>query len=290
MEVNVPLLDEAKQVPQHAHLLKELCAAKKKLKGYETVQVSENISAILQKRLPPKCKDPGVFTVPCKLGNLNIPNAMVDLGASINVLPYSTFKTLEVGIFRKTMVTVQLADHSIVHPKCVLENVLVQVNELVFPTDFYVLDMGDDDNSISNSIILGRPFLKTAKTKIDVENGTLSMEFDGKVINFHSCKEFQKPSVDQSSEFLNTRHPFKQKGMEISNPKMLVSILDRDLEEKESMKLIKRFKFGEESAEFATIENKRKRARREAPDIKIANINSKKISGECAGTTNRNGV
>ncbi|KAK1413026.1 hypothetical protein QVD17_34726 [Tagetes erecta] len=109
----------------------------KKLKGNETVKVSENVSAVLQKRLPPKCKDPGVFTVPCKLGNLSIPRAMLDLGASINVLPYSIFKSLNVGSLKRTGVIIQLADRSIVHPKGVLEDVLVQVNELVFPADFY---------------------------------------------------------------------------------------------------------------------------------------------------------
>ncbi|KAF5804656.1 putative retrotransposon gag domain, aspartic peptidase domain superfamily [Helianthus annuus] len=185
VEVNIPLLDAIKQVPRYAKFLKELCTSKKKLKGNETVKVGENISAVLQKRLPQKCKDPGVFTVPCKLGNLNIPRAMLDLGASINVLPNSIFKTLNVGPLKRTGVVIQLADRSLVYPKGVLEDVLVQVNELVFPADFYVLDMEDDDSPHSSSILLGRPFLKTAKTKIDVYSGTLSMEFDGEVINFN---------------------------------------------------------------------------------------------------------
>ena len=59
------------------------------------------------------------------------------------------------------------------------------MNELVFPADFYVLDMGDESVPQSNSILLGRPFMSTANTKIDVANGTLSMEFDGEVINFN---------------------------------------------------------------------------------------------------------
>ncbi|XP_076951755.1 uncharacterized protein LOC143625226 [Bidens hawaiensis] len=138
VEVNIPLLDAIKQVPRYAKFLKELCSSKKKLKGNETVKVNENVSAVLQKRLPPKCKDPGVFTIPCKMGNLSIPRAMLDLGASINVLPYSIFKTLNVGPLKRTGVVIQLADKSMVHPKGVLEDVLVQVNELVFPADFYV--------------------------------------------------------------------------------------------------------------------------------------------------------
>ncbi|XP_076899237.1 uncharacterized protein LOC143553059 [Bidens hawaiensis] len=139
VEVNITLLDAIKQVPRYAKFLKQLCTSKKKLKGTETVKVSENISAVLQKRLPPKCKDPGVFIVPCKLGNITLPRAMLDLGASINVLPYSIFKTLNVGLLKRTGVTIQLANRSVVYPKGVLEDVLVQVNELVFPADFYVL-------------------------------------------------------------------------------------------------------------------------------------------------------
>nr|KAJ0202227.1 hypothetical protein LSAT_V11C600328980 [Lactuca sativa] len=172
VEVNIPLLDAIKQLPR-------------KLKGNETVKVSENVSAVLQKWLPPKCKGPGVFTVPCKLGNLSVPRAKLDLGASINVLPYSLFKTIGVWPLKRTGVIIHLVDRSLVHPKDVLEDVLVQVNELIFLADFYVLDMGDDDSPNSGSILLGRPFLKTDRTKIDVYDGTLCIEFDGEAINFN---------------------------------------------------------------------------------------------------------
>ncbi|XP_076912441.1 uncharacterized protein LOC143570755 [Bidens hawaiensis] len=145
VEVNIPLLDAIKLVPRYAKFLKELFTSKKKLKGNETFKVNENVSAVLQKRLPPKCKDPGVFSIPCKMGNLSIPRAMLDLGASINVLPYSIFKTLNIGPLKRTGVVIQLAEKSMVHPKGVLEDMLVQVNELVFPADFYVLDMEDGD-------------------------------------------------------------------------------------------------------------------------------------------------
>ncbi|XP_052622044.1 uncharacterized protein LOC111884947 [Lactuca sativa] len=191
VQINIPLLKVIKQVPRYARFLKDLCVSKKKLKGNQVITVGEHVSAVLQKRMPPKCKDPGVFTVPCKLGNLYVPRAMLDLGASVNVLPHSLFKSIGVGTLSKTSVIIQLADRSLVYPKGVLEDVLVQVDKFVFPADFYVLDMGDDDSLSSSSILLGRPFLKTSKTKIDVYNGTLSMEFDGEVINFnvHEAKK-----------------------------------------------------------------------------------------------------
>ncbi|XP_031276919.1 uncharacterized protein LOC116135362 [Pistacia vera] len=127
VEVNIPLLDAIKQVPRYAKFLKELCTNKRKLKGNEKISLGENVSAILQKKLPPKCKDPGVI--------------------------------------------IQLADRSNVYPEGVVEDVLVQVNGLVFPVDFYVLDMEEDDSSNSTLMLLGRPFLKTSRTKIDVHDG-----------------------------------------------------------------------------------------------------------------------
>ncbi|KAL0318812.1 UNVERIFIED_CONTAM: hypothetical protein Sangu_2037400 [Sesamum angustifolium] len=109
--------------------------------------------------------------------------AMCDLGASINVMPLSIFESLHVGPLKETGVVIQLADRSVVYPEGVLEDVLVQVNELVFPADFYVLDMREDNSPSSTSILLGRPFLKTARTKIDVHAGTSLWSLMAKSLN-----------------------------------------------------------------------------------------------------------
>ena len=173
VEVNIPLIDAIKQIPRYAKFLKKLSTNKRKLKGNEFVSMGENVSAVLQKKLPPKCKDPGMFTIPCKVGNVRIEKAMLDLGASINVMPLSIYSSLNVGPLKETGVIIQLADRSNVYPEGVLEDVLVQVNGLIFPADFYVLNMEDNDSSRS-LILLGRPFLKTSRTKIDVHDGTLT--------------------------------------------------------------------------------------------------------------------
>lgn len=91
VQVNIPLLDTLKQDPRYEKFLKELCTSKKKMKGNETVKVWENVYAVLQNRLLQKCKDPRVFTFPCKLGNLHVPRAICNLGASISVLPYPCY-------------------------------------------------------------------------------------------------------------------------------------------------------------------------------------------------------
>ncbi|KAK9072138.1 hypothetical protein SSX86_008570 [Deinandra increscens subsp. villosa] len=275
VKVNIPLLDAIKQVPRYAKFLKELCTSKRKLKGNETVKVGENISAVLQKRLPPKCKDPSVFTVPCKLGNITVPRAMLDLGASINVLPYSIFKTLNVGPLKRTGVIIQLADRSVVHPKGVLEDVLVQVNELVFPADFYILDMEDDDSPNSSSILLGRPFLKTAKTKIDVYSGTLSMEFDGEVINFNIYDAMRYLSDVSSLNFLDIIEPLTDECLELSNHDILELVLSRSIDEAAAKELAEKFKLGEELMEVVTFLDAQKKTRYESSKVELSNTNQR---------------
>ncbi|CAN6547638.1 unnamed protein product [Malus baccata var. baccata] len=179
IQVNIPLLDAIKQVSRYAKFLKELCTNRRRISTKEVVKVGENVSAILQRKLPPKCKDPGSFTIPCVIGNSRFESAMLDLGASINVMPYSIYASMNLGALKNDGVIIQLADRSNAYPKGVLEDVLVQVNHLIFPADFYVLEMDESDHAPSLPILLGRPFMKTARTKIDVYNGTLTMEFDG---------------------------------------------------------------------------------------------------------------
>ncbi|XP_074266225.1 uncharacterized protein LOC141588695 [Silene latifolia] len=89
-EVNIPLLELLKSVPRYAKFLKELCTIKRnnRLKGVKKVKVSEHVSAMFQQKLPTKCGDPGMFTIPCTIGDTKIHNAMLDLGASINVIPH----------------------------------------------------------------------------------------------------------------------------------------------------------------------------------------------------------
>ncbi|XP_073129703.1 uncharacterized protein [Henckelia pumila] len=153
-EVNIPLLDAIKQV-----------------------------SVVIQRKVPTKCKDPGIFSIPCKIGDVQLDTTMLDLGASINVMPYSVYASLNLVSLNETDIVIQMDDRSTIFPRGLLEDVLVQVGELVFPADFYILDM--KNNELNSPILLGRPFLKTSKSVIDVDNGTLTMEFDGKIAKFN---------------------------------------------------------------------------------------------------------
>ncbi|KAM1645453.1 hypothetical protein COP1_006941 [Malus domestica] len=185
VHVNIPLLDAIKQIPKYAKFFKKLCTTRKLFREKEVVHVNENVSVMLQRNLPPKCKDPGSFTIPCIIGNTRFKHAMLDLGASINVMPYSVYASMNLGALKHDGVNIQLADRSNAYPKGVLEDVLVQVDHLIFPADFYVVDMEDSAHSPPSPLLLGRPFMKIAQTKIDVAKGSITMAFGGDMISFN---------------------------------------------------------------------------------------------------------
>ncbi|RDX97291.1 hypothetical protein CR513_19949, partial [Mucuna pruriens] len=202
VEINIPLLDTIKQVPKYAKFLKELCVHKRrKIKG--TREIGGVVSALTKNEeltiaLPRKCRDLGIFSVPCTIGNCTFADAMLDLGASINVMPASIYRSLNFGDLEPTWMIVQLANRSIVQPLGVLEDVHVQVNELIFPIDFYVVDMEDETSGKESTLILGRPFLMTARTKIVVNVGTLSMEFGDTLVQFNIFEAMNHPTEDHS--------------------------------------------------------------------------------------------
>ncbi|XP_012461378.1 uncharacterized protein LOC105781382 [Gossypium raimondii] len=133
-------------------------------------------------------------------GSVDIKKAMCDLGTSMNVMPLSIYKLLNAGPLKETCVIIQLADRSAVHPEGVLEDILVKVNELIFPTDFYHIGMEDEHSTNSSNILLWRPFLSTTQTTIDVRNGILIMEFDGKVVKFNVYEAMNRPNFDPIEE------------------------------------------------------------------------------------------
>ncbi|RDX93564.1 hypothetical protein CR513_24160, partial [Mucuna pruriens] len=206
VEINIPLLDAIKQIPKYAKFLKELCVQKrKKMKG--GVEVGGTVSALTrnedftvgaQQALPKKCRDPRIFSVPYTIGDCTFVDAMLDLGASINVMPTSICKSLNFGDLESTGMTIQLANRSFVQPLGALEDVLVQVNDLIFPTDFYVLDMEDKTSGKGSTLILGRLFLMIARTKTYVHARRLSMEFGDTLVQFNIFEAMKHPIEDHS--------------------------------------------------------------------------------------------
>ena len=176
VKVNIPLLDIIKQVPAYAKFLKDLFTIKKGLGIEKKAFLTEQVSAIIQSKTSVKYKDPGSPTISVNIGGTCIDKALVDLGASVNLLPYSVYKQLGLGELKPTNITLSLADRSL---KIVLvEDVLVKVDKFYYPVDFVVLDtepIASGPNHVP--IILGKPFLATANAIINCQNGVMELTF-----------------------------------------------------------------------------------------------------------------
>ncbi|GKV41179.1 hypothetical protein SLEP1_g48746 [Rubroshorea leprosula] len=183
-------------MPSYAKFLKEILANKRKLEEFEMVKLNEECSAILQNKLPPKLKDPGSFSIPCIIGNVNFDKALCDLGASINLMPFHVFRKLGLGEPTPTTVSLQLANRSIKYPRRVVEDVLVKVDKFIFPIDFIVLDMEED---FEMPLILGRPFLATGRALIDVQQGKLSLRIHDEEIVFNVFDAMKNCNHDDST-------------------------------------------------------------------------------------------
>ena len=140
VKVNIPLLDMIKQVPSYAKFLKDLCTIKRGLNVNKKAFLTEQVSAIIQCMSPVKYKDPGCPTISVSIGGTCVEKALLNLGASVNLLPYSVYKQLGLGELKPTSITLSLADRSVKIPRGMIEDVLVQVDKFYYPVDFVVLD------------------------------------------------------------------------------------------------------------------------------------------------------
>src|SRR5687767_2944271 len=139
--------------------MKDLVTRKRTL-DFETVEVSHSCSAVITSNLVVKKEDPGAFTIPCTIGVFQFAKALCDLGASINLIPYSIYKQLGLGEPKPTNMRLLIADRTIKRPIGILYDVLVKVDRFIFPADFVILNYEVD---VEVPIIHGRPFLATGK-------------------------------------------------------------------------------------------------------------------------------
>ena len=192
VKVNIPLLDMIKQVPTYAKFLKDLCTVKRGFNVNKKAFLTEQVSAIIECKTPVKCKDPGCPTISVNIGGISVEKALLDLGASVNLLPYSMYKQLGLGELKPTSITLSLADRSIKIRKGTIEDVLIQVDRFYYPVDFVVLDAEPVEVGPSHvPIILGRPFLATSNAIINCRNGVMQLTFGNMTLElniFHLSK------------------------------------------------------------------------------------------------------
>ncbi|KAL5573402.1 hypothetical protein UlMin_022999 [Ulmus minor] len=230
LHINIPFVEALEQMPNYVKFMKDMLMKKRKFGEFETVALTRECSAALQSKLPPKLQDPGSFTIPCSIGGQYCGKALCDLGASINLMPMSIFKTLGIGEARPTTVSLQLADRSIAQPEGKIEDVLVKVDKFIFPVDFIILDFEAD---MEVPIILGRPFLATGRALIDVHNGELTMRVQDEKVTFNVFQAMKFPNeIEECSALSLVDSLVSEKFAECcSSPMQSVVLENSDLEE-----------------------------------------------------------
>ncbi|KAJ9544205.1 hypothetical protein OSB04_023912 [Centaurea solstitialis] len=167
LHINIPFMDAITEIPTYAKFLKDLISTK---------------------------RDPGSFWIPCSINGLSIHRALCDLGASVSLMPLAFARRVHLGDLKATNISLQLADRSIKYPVGVLEDLPLQVGSFIVPCDFVVLEMIEDVNT---PIILGWPFLATARAIIDVKHGKLSLNVGEEKVEFELRKSMGlPPSMD----------------------------------------------------------------------------------------------
>ncbi|XP_015970328.1 uncharacterized protein LOC107493792 [Arachis duranensis] len=192
VEVTIPLLDAIQQIPKYTKFLKDLCTHKDRIGELETLSLGSSISSLMEP-IPKKYGDPGPCLVSCCIGGHTFHDCMCDLGACVSILPLSTFVRLNLAPLKRSAVRFVLAHKSVITVTGIAKDVLVGIKDLIFSIDFYILEMPLTENRSSSSILLGRPFLKTSKFKLDAFTSTYSFEVGDKTIKFNLEEAMKHP-------------------------------------------------------------------------------------------------
>ncbi|GJU17722.1 reverse transcriptase domain-containing protein [Tanacetum coccineum] len=189
ISTKISFTDALMLMPKFASTLKTLIGNKEKLSELARTPLNENCSAVILNKLPKKLGDPGRFLIPCEFTGITTCNALADLGASINLMPYSVWKDLALPELTPTCMTLELADRSITEPIGIAKDVRLMVGKFQFPADFVVVDFEPDPRV---PLILGRCFLKTSHALIDVYGGEITLRVGKEAITFN---------LDQTSKY-----------------------------------------------------------------------------------------
>nr|GFB26536.1 hypothetical protein [Tanacetum cinerariifolium] len=204
LHINITLADALILMPKYHKMLKALLYNKEKLQELANTPLNENCSAVILKKLPKKLGDPGKFLIPCGFNELKC-KALVDLGASINLMPLYVWMKLGLPELISTRMTFELANRAICTPAGIVRDVFVPIGKFTFPADFVIVDYESDPRV---PLILGRPFLRTARALIDVHDEEMILR-------------------DVKSNTENVYNdPFDSKGEKIKECKLLMDKLD----------------------------------------------------------------
>ncbi|XP_070013385.1 uncharacterized protein [Nicotiana sylvestris] len=198
LSINVPLVEAIKQMPGYAKFMKDL-VTKKRSVNCETIKMTHQVSNIVHSMVP-NLEDPSAFTIPCTIGSATFAKALCDLWESINLMPYSVFKTLGIGQPRPTSMRLQMADRTMKRTLGKIDDMLVRVDTFILPADFVILYYEVDYEVL---VILGRPFLAIGKALVDVETWELTFRVGDEKVVFHICKSMRQPNSNEVCSFVD---------------------------------------------------------------------------------------
>ncbi|GJY07719.1 reverse transcriptase domain-containing protein [Tanacetum coccineum] len=196
LRFDISFADALFLMPRFAPTIRNLLMNKEKLLELVKILLNENCSAMLLKKLLEKLRDPGKFLIPCKFSGMEICYVLADLGASINLMPISIWKKLLLPELSPTRMTLELADQSITYPKGLAEDIYVKVGKFHFLADFVVVNFEADPRV---PLILGRSFLKTGRTLIDIYEGEITLRVDNEAVTFNLDQTMKYSSTNDKS-------------------------------------------------------------------------------------------
>ncbi|CAM8892969.1 unnamed protein product [Rhodiola kirilowii] len=205
INVTLPISEVISQMPLYSRFLKDIISHRREISEISSVNLNAECSAIVQNPMSKREKDPGSFSIPITIGDVNISKALCDLGASISLMPYSLYKRLDMGTLVPTSSSLRLADRSFRIPSGILEDVPVKVGKFYIPVDFFVIEMEEE---LETPIILERPFLKTTKSVINCINDSLEFEIGGEKIKFYLRQACSAPSNSLDCNLLDVYNDF----------------------------------------------------------------------------------
>nr|GEX14701.1 hypothetical protein [Tanacetum cinerariifolium] len=215
VKINLSLIDAIKQIPAYAKFLKDLCTQKRKLKATlpKKIDLTEHVNMVLSSSFLPKFKDPEAPLISVVVGNITINKALLDLGASINILPTSLVDKYDLGTLRKTDSIISLADRSTKISRGILEDVIMKVDDFYHPADFFVMDIESLYKDVQPNIILGRPFLATIDAKINCRTGAMDIACGNRKLRLNVFNSLNSPisndcyHIDTIDECIQTHTP-----------------------------------------------------------------------------------
>ena len=194
IEINIPFSEALTKMPHYAKFMKDILSKKRKIAEEGIVILTATCSAVIQKSLPEKMQDPGIFTIPYKIGQADMGKELCEIEANINLMPLSVVKRLILRELTPTTMTLQMEDRTLANLEGILEDVLIKVGKFIFLVDFVVIDIEEDKQV---PLLLGRPFLATRAALIDVKKGELTLRVGDEAVHFNLNHSLKHP------EFIN---------------------------------------------------------------------------------------